>query len=236
MSTTLARKFAVDVTLDTTLATGWVHLNGIFDLDPEIASNLEDTTAYDTSGWSTSEVTLYSWTLAASFYRRATGNTYDAGQELVRNVQGGFQTAARVGVRWFDRNGGPEAYSGVAVIGWKRTNTAAKDVEQAVATFTGTDIALNLNITNPYTTALVPVVTGITPTGLGAAKAVAITGANFTGATGVTFGGVAATSFSFQNDQLITAVIPTGSAGTITVVVTNATGPSVQTNNYVRTT
>jgi hypothetical protein len=54
--------------------------------------------------------------------------------------------------------------------------------------------------------------------------------------TGVKFGGTNATSWTVQNDSLITAVLPAGSAGTITVLVTNATGPSTATNNYVRTT
>lgn len=229
MSTTLARKFRVDVTLDLTLASGWLQLNGISDLDPEITPNLEDSSAYDTSGWSTMEPTMQAWTLAATFFRRQTSGTYDPGQELVRNIQGLFGTAARCGVRWYDKNGGPEAYSGVAVIGWKRTNTAVKNLEAAVVTFTGTDIPLNLNITNPYNIATAPVVTGATPSGAAAASAILISGQYFTGTTGashVTIGGVNATSYSVQNDGAITAVVPAGSAGSAPIVVTNATGAS----------
>lgn len=238
MVNALARKFGVQVTSDLTLAGGWVNLNGIADLDPEIAANLEDASAYDTTGWSTSEITMQSWTLSATVFRRyAAGNVYDAGQELVRAAVGQFATSARVGVRWFDKNGGPEAYSGVAVVSWKRSNTAVKNVEQAQITFTGTDIPLNLNISNPYTAALVPVITSVTPANQAVTQSVAIYGANFTGTvatTGVKFGGTNATSFTVQNDSLITAVVPAGSAGTVTVLVTNATGPSTATNNYVR--
>lgn len=238
MVNALARKFGVQVTSDLTLASNWINLNGISDLDPEIAPNIEDAAAYDINGWGAKEVTLNEWSLQATFFRRySTGNVYDPGQELIRAALGQSGTAARVGVRWFDKNGGPEAYSGVAIPAWKRTNTGVKNLEQAQVSMTGTDIPLNINIANPYTAGLVPVITSITPSGAAAAGAVAIYGANFTGTvvtTGVKFGGTNATSFTVQNDSLITAVLPAGSAGLITVLVTNATGPSTATNNYTR--
>jgi len=48
---------------------------------------------------------------------------------------------------------------------------------------------------------------------------VQITGANFTGATGVLFGSQAALSFTVVSDQLITAVAPPGTAGTVDIIV-----------------
>lgn len=230
MVNALARKFAVQVTTDTTLTTGWTALNGILDLDPEINPSLEDATAYDVNGWGSSEPTLQAWVLQASFFRRyAAGNVYDAGQELVRNAVGQFASAARVGVRWFDKNGGPEAYSGVAIPTWKRTNTAVKNLEQAQVTFTGTDVPLNMNIANPYQATLNPVITSVTPSGIGTGGAVTIQGSGFTGlvaTTGVKFGGTGATSFSLLNDSQIVAVLPSGSAGATTVVVTTSVGGS----------
>lgn len=224
MSTTLARKFAVQVTNDLTLQTGFLPLRGCSDLDPEITPNNEDASDYDTNGWSAVEPTMQSWTLAATFFRRQNAGILDPGQEIVRGAIGQFGTAARVGVRWFDKTGGPEAYSGVAIPAWKRSNTGVKNLEQAQVTFTGTDVPLNMGIANPYTTTLAPAITSVTPGGQGSAKAVAITGSGFTGATAVTFGGTAATSFSLVSDQLIIAVLPTGTAGAANVVVTTPTG------------
>jgi hypothetical protein len=72
-----------------------------------------------------------------------------------------------------------------------------------------------------------PIVTGISPkcelTASGAT--VTITGSGFTGATNVSFGTTAATSFKVGSDIQITAIIPTGS-GTVDVTVTTPGGTS----------
>jgi hypothetical protein len=53
---------------------------------------------------------------------------------------------------------------------------------------------------------------------------VLITGANLTGATAVSFGGSAATSFVVNSDSQITAVTPTRPAGSATILVTTPAG------------
>lgn len=229
MSTTLARKFRIDVTSDLTLASGWLQLNGVDDWNASITAGTEDTSAYDTSGWNTNEVTMQSWSATASLFRRQTSGTYDPGQELVRATQGQFGTAARIGLRWYDKTGGPEAYSGIALPSISRSNTGVSNVEKWSITFASTDIPLNLNITNPYNVAVVPVLTGALPSGASVGQAIAIYGQNFTGttgATGVKIGGTNATSYTVQNDGLITAVVPAGSAGSAPIIVTNPTGAS----------
>lgn len=229
MATTLERKFRVDVTADLTLATGWLQVNGTSGADDDIAPNLEDSTAFDTLGFSTKEVTLYDWTLAQTFFRRIVVSTYDPGQELVRARRGQFGTPSRVGVRWYDINGGPEAYSGVAIPTWKRASGSTKSLEIINVTYTGTDIPLNIGISNPAAGTVVPTILSVTPGSAAAAAAILIQGVAFTGTTGashVTIGGVNATSYTVQNDNLITAVMPAGSAGSAPVVVTNAIGAS----------
>ncbi len=91
-----------------------------------------------------------------------------------------------------------------------------------------------------------PTVSSISPRVGGAigGTAVTITGTNFTGATGVTIGGVAATSMVVVSATSITCVTPAGSAGVVSVVVTNSSGsnganslfvyiPSTPTDTYI---
>lgn len=229
MSTTLARKFRVDVTNDLTLAGGFVQLNGLDDWNDDVSPNLEDTSAYDTTGWGSSEVTFNDWTATASIFRRLVAGVYDPGQEMCRARRGQTGDAARIGLRWYDKNGGPEAYSGVALVKWARNNTGVKNVEKATITFTGTDIPLNIGIANPGTPAAAPVLLSATPTAVAVGGIVEITGTGFTGttgATGVKIGGTNATSYIVVSDNVIVAVMPAGSAGSAPIIVTNATGPS----------
>ena len=79
-----------------------------------------------------------------------------------------------------------------------------------------------------------PTVTSIAPvsgTTAGGTN-VTITGTNFTGATGVTIGGAAATNIIVVNSTTITGKTPAGTVGTASVVVTTAVGPNVANTLY----
>ena len=73
-----------------------------------------------------------------------------------------------------------------------------------------------------------PTVTAVTPNSGSTAggTVVTLTGTNFTGVTGVSFGVTAATSFTFNSATSITATAPAGTAGTVNVRVTTASGTS----------
>lgn len=64
----------------------------------------------------------------------------------------------------------------------------------------------------------VPVITSFSPLSGVAGQVVMITGLNFTYATGVSFAGIDAASFTILSDTQISAVIASGSSGTVTVV------------------
>lgn len=231
MPTALARRFKVDVSTD---GTTWVPLKGINDLNPPVSPTLVSADDYDSDGWSSFEKTMQSWVLTAKVLRKTVAGAFDAGQELVRARVDGWGDAARIWVRWYDRNGAPEAYKGWAVVGWAASKTGVADLDEVTITLTGD--GARTAITNPYDVASAPVISSVSPAGKAAGGAVAIYGSFFTGVvptTGVKFGGTNATSFDFQNDGLIIAVLPAGSAGVTTVVVTNATGASAA-FNYTR--
>ena len=66
-------------------------------------------------------------------------------------------------------------------------------------------------------------ITSFSPTTASTGKTVTIKGISFTGATSVTFGAYAATSFKVLNDSTITAVIGIGKSGNVVVVSPNGT-------------
>jgi hypothetical protein len=61
---------------------------------------------------------------------------------------------------------------------------------------------------------------------------VTLTGSGFTGATGVTFGGTAATSVNVVSSTVVTAVTPVHSIGSVDVMITTPSGSATKTNGY----
>lgn len=227
MSTALARKLRVDVTADLTLATGWLQLNGIYSLKPDVTPKTIDTSAYDTNGWDSNEVISNGWAITTDFWRRTAAGVYDPGQELVRARIGQFGDSGRVGVRYYDKNGGPEAAQGIALVKWSRAKDGVADGDAASIVLTGDDALTT--IANPGVAATVPVITSALPTAIAVGGIVTILGSAFTGTVvtgGVKFGVTAATSWSVVSDSVIVAVMPSGSAGAANITVTNAVGVS----------
>lgn len=226
MTTALARRFKADLS---TLAapTAWIGLKGMNDLNPAISPTLVGSDDYDSNGFSSFEKTMQGWVLTAKCRRATNAGVFDPGQELARGAQLQFGDAARLNVRWYDRNGAPEAYQGVAIVGYTASKTGVADLDEVSITLTGDGILSQ--IANPWNAAAIPVLISATPTAVAAGGQVQITGTGFTGTlptTGVKFGATNATSWIVVSDSLIVAIMPTGSAGAANIVVTNAAGVS----------
>lgn len=71
-----------------------------------------------------------------------------------------------------------------------------------------------------------PTVVSASPSAQTAGKSLLVKGVKFTGTTGATVGGTAATNFTVVDDTTLLLTMPAGSAGSAPIVVTNATGPS----------
>jgi len=233
MTVALARKYQLQVSVDNAT---WLNVKGVDDLNPSENPTIVGADTYDTNGVNAFEKTMIGPKIVAKFLRPVNGGVYDPGQELIRATRFQFGASARIYFRWFDKNGAADAYGGYGLVEWEPSKTGVADVEEITVTFTADGTFAS--ITNPYSVAVVPVITSITPSGIGAGGAVTIFGSFFTGVvatTGVKFNGTNATSFSFINDNQIIAVLPAGAAGTTPVIVTNATGASTA-FNYTRTT
>lgn len=230
MSTSLARRFKFQVSADNT---NWLSVAGMTDLSPNETPTIVAADDYDSNGFSSFEKTMTGSKVVVKANRKTNSGVFDPGQELVRQARFQFGDQARVYVRWYDRNGAPEAYSGRALVDWQQSKTGVADLEEVTMTFT-IDGVLS-SITNPYSPTNAPVVASATPSGVSVGNQVTITGNGFTGTvatTGVKFGGTSATSWTVLSDSTIVAIMPAGSAGAAAVVVTNATGPS---NSYAYT-
>jgi IPT/TIG domain len=82
--------------------------------------------------------------------------------------------------------------------------------------------------TFPFSAPPAPSVTAVSPSSgpIGGSTVVTITGQNFSGVTGVSFGGTAA-AFSPKSSTRLTATSPaTSTSGTVTITVTTLGGPS----------
>jgi len=85
-----------------------------------------------------------------------------------------------------------------------------------------------------FTYVAVPAISGVNPVSGSPAggTSVVLTGSNFTGATAVTLGGAAATSFTVDSATQITAVTPAHAAGAVDVVVTTPGGSATASNGF----
>jgi hypothetical protein len=92
-----------------------------------------------------------------------------------------------------------------------------------------TDYTSHVEINNLFVGPVpAPAVDALSPTDgpIGGGTSVTVTGANFFGATAVDFGGRAASSFTVNGDDSITAVAPPDTAGPVDVTVTTPGGTS----------
>lgn len=153
---TLARKFKLEVmpgTSDPT-ADAWTPVRGVQEFTPAKEDNLEDDSDYDSDGWTSQTRTGQSWSLEVKVARKATSSDteaviYDAGQEIVRAASDQFGTEGMVYVRWYNRNGGDEAYQGFAQAGFADDGGGVTALSTATITLTGN--GKRETITNPVT-------------------------------------------------------------------------------------
>jgi hypothetical protein len=110
------------------------------------------------------------------------------------------------------------------------TNSSRDEQQQGNVAVTGNNFSFTVPADTIFTltTPAAPNVTGVTPiSGLtSGGQSVTITGSNFTSATGVFFGAVAASSFTINSDTSITATTPANAAGLVDVTVTVPSGGS----------
>lgn len=229
-----ARKWKLEVDLaDAPAPADWQAVIGVQDFKPMNAPTMQDDGSYDDEGYGSSSKTGLAWSLEIEVVRRraVTNDTvYDAGQERLRTQADLFGQLGVAHVRWYDREGGPEAYEGWAEIEWAPKGGKRTDLELVTVKLSGK--GKRFPITNPLADpAVVPTVTSVTPNngGIAGGTQVDIRGSQFVGLAGaaaVKFSGTNATSYIVVSDSRIVAVAPAHAAGAGNVTVTNAAGTS----------
>lgn len=230
-------EYGVDVNVGTYEDPEWISIRRLFGFNHTPTPKTQDATTYDDKGSTAQEVSGWDWALAFStnINRSATTGQYLPEIEALRQrtLPGAIGEAAEVDVRWYHKpeSGKPnpvDAGRGFATVSYSRQNTGPNG-ETEVWAWSLTGVGSYVPIENPWTgwgVAAKPTLQSATPSGATAGQQVLITGTRFEGVTGVKFGATNASSYVVISPTTIVAVVPTGSAGSAAVTVTNGEGAS----------
>jgi hypothetical protein len=149
LTSTLARKFRVDVNTGSAASPVWTQVRAITTMAAPVTPTMQDDSDYDSDGWGSQAKTMLAWSLTATISRKIDAITgdYDPGQERIRAAHDQFSAGGLVQIRWYDRTGGPEAYSGYAHVGWESQGGDTTALDSVNITLTGQ--GKRLTITNP---------------------------------------------------------------------------------------
>lgn len=136
---TLARKFRLEVNAGPRAEPDFIQVRGLTKFLPKIDTNLEDDTDFDSEGWSSQTKTMLGWSVETTVKRGrgVESGVYDPGQELLRVAAESFGADGVVHVRWFDRDGGEEAYEGDAEVSYAPTGDSPSALSHADINLTG---------------------------------------------------------------------------------------------------
>lgn len=129
-SPSAAWKWRMSVDASTNLdGSQYIQMFGITDFQPAIAQTSVDDSDFESGIWGSDFVTQLKWSLVMKVDRKTLpGYTEDPAQRILRVASFGFAQSSVVRVRWWDRNGGPEAFDGLGTVSWSEDGggTAAK--------------------------------------------------------------------------------------------------------------
>ncbi|MEU6535507.1 hypothetical protein [Streptomyces sp. NPDC047000] len=148
--TALARRWALQIDMSAAKdGSDWQTVIGVTEFNPAAEPNIEDSSDYDGGGWAGNTKTGQSWELGVTINRRINDQTkvYHVTHEAFRAAAYAFGSASQVHVRYYDRDGLPEAYEGTALVTWAPSGGEYTALDQVEMTLTG-DGPLLL-ITNP---------------------------------------------------------------------------------------
>ncbi|MFI1701951.1 phage tail tube protein [Streptomyces bobili] len=146
----LARRWKIDIDLAAAKdGSDYQNIIGVTDFQQTAEPNIEDSSDYDSAGWAGNTKTGQAWEVSLTINRRINDQVkvYHPTHEALRTAAFGYGSASEVRVRYYDRDGLPEAYEGTAIVTWAPSGGETTALDQVEVTLTGNG-ALAL-ITNP---------------------------------------------------------------------------------------
>lgn len=136
--TALARRWRLEVDMSETETPDYQLCPAITEFQWEAPNNLEDSSVYEDGGWAGNTKTGQEWSVTVTFNRKASADStvFNDVHEKIRTTA--LDEIGQIGIRFMDRNGLPEAYSGTALPEWAPSGGSRTDLDQVEVTFTGT--------------------------------------------------------------------------------------------------
>ncbi|MEV0445859.1 hypothetical protein AB0I84_12850 [Streptomyces spectabilis] len=149
--TALARRWRLEINVGSVATPDWQLCPAVVEFQPEFEPNHEDSGTYDDEGWDDNDKTGMGWTVTVKFNRKksADSTVYHPVHEKLRLAAFAWGAAAKIPIRWMDRDGLPEAYQGRALVTWAPEGGEKNDLDQVEVTLTGAGPLTP--ITNPIT-------------------------------------------------------------------------------------
>ncbi|MFE1770267.1 phage tail tube protein [Streptomyces sp. NPDC059008] len=155
--TALARRYRLELDMGTDGTPAWTLVPGITEFTPKVEPTQQDVTTYDADGWSEQAVTMLAWSIETTLAHRAhpTTGAFNAAQETLRRASMSFGAGSYVRVRYYDRNGAPDAQEGTALVTWEPEGGGPDEVDTIKVTLTGSGPLIE--IANPVAGVPAPV-------------------------------------------------------------------------------
>ncbi|SDL17838.1 hypothetical protein SAMN04488074_109205 [Lentzea albidocapillata subsp. violacea] len=161
----LAKDWTLEVDTRAAGATApqWTRIGGLTSFTETTDDNTEDDGSFDDDGWGSSVVTQRTWSIEAEGKRKRTDAqafTPDPGQEAIRKAARIVGFAANLHVRWYRKDGSPDAYEGTSTVSGFTKGGGKTDLEPFNFTLNGQGAPVE--IPNPATA---PAGTSVAETG-----------------------------------------------------------------------
>jgi hypothetical protein len=132
----------------------WTSVKGLTSFQETTDDNTEDDGDFDDEeGWGSSVVTGRTWQIEAEGRRKRTDDvafTADPGQEAIRKAARKVGFGANIKVRWYRRDGAPDAYEGVCTVSEFVKGGSVTDLEPFSFTLLGQGAPVEIE--NPVAT------------------------------------------------------------------------------------